>query len=150
MTVKPLNLQKFIVFGQAQFRARPALLQPAPTYPTMRRYSLFHPAQLLFFGLLLLTGCQPFDLDRKTFPTCTKPSASIGVTNAGLDVLFYLDNPQGDIGAAGWDPGDGSGSNRVGTRVAYSYAKAGTYTVRLTIVNTCDDTFTITRQITVR
>ncbi|QJD80619.1 PKD domain-containing protein [Spirosoma rhododendri] len=116
----------------------------------MRQHRLLHPARLLIFGLLLLTACQPFDLDRKVFPTCTKPTATIGVTTDGLDVLFYLESPQGDIGAAGWDPGDGSGSNRVGTRVAYSYARAGTYTVRLTIVNTCDDTFTSTRQITVR
>lgn len=116
----------------------------------MRSYIPLRTARLLLFGMLLLTACQPFDLDRKVFPTCTKPTATIGVTINGLDVLFYLDNPQGDIGAAGWDPGDGSGSNRVGTRVAYSYARAGTYTVRLTVVNTCDDTFTTTRQITVR
>lgn len=103
------------------------------------------------FGLLLivLTGCEPFDLERKNFPVCAKPSASIGFTSDQLDVTFFLENPQGDIGAVGWDAGDGKGKSRVGSRVTYNYDKAGTYTVKLVLANTCDDSFTTTRQITV-
>lgn len=104
---------------------------------------------VFFLAVLLLTGCEPYDLERKTFPTCVKPSATIGVSGTGLDLAFFVDNPQGDIGLAGWDFGDNSGINRVGLRVIYNYARSGTYTVRLTLVNPCDDTFTITRQITV-
>ena len=106
----------------------------------------------LLFGLLLLafSGCEPLDLERKNFPVCAAPSADIGVTSDLLDVTFFLDNPKGDIGAIGWDPGDGKGKNRVGNRVTYNYEKAGTYTVSLVIVNQCDDKFTTTRQITVR
>ena len=37
----------------------------------------------------------------------------------------------------------------VGSRVTYTYDKAGTYTVTLTLANSCDDNFTTTRQITV-
>lgn len=105
-----------------------------------------------FFVVLLfaLTSCEPFDLERKAFPVCAKPSADIGVTIDQLDVTLFLVNPQGDIGVAGWDPGDGNGKNRVGTRVTYNYAKAGTYTVSLVLANQCDDRFTTTRQITVR
>lgn len=99
--------------------------------------------------LLVLTACEPFDLERKTFPTCVKPSAEIGVTSDRLDVTFFLNNPQGDIGVAGWDPGDGRGVNRVGNRVTYNYAQPGTYTVTLTLVNPCDDKFTTTTRITV-
>jgi PKD repeat protein len=98
---------------------------------------------------LALVACEPFDLTKKDFPVCVKPSATIGYTIGLLDVTFFLDNPQGDIGSAGWDPGDGRGINRVGSRVTYTYAKAGTYTVTLTIANSCDDKFTTTRQITV-
>lgn len=105
---------------------------------------------LVFLAVLLLSGCEPYNLERKTFPTCVSPKATIGVSGTGLDLAFFVDNPQGDIGLAGWDFGDGANVNRVGLRVIYNYEKAGTYTVRLNLVNTCDDTFTVTRQITVR
>lgn len=99
--------------------------------------------------LLAVIACEPFDLAQKTFPACAKPSANIGYTAGQLDVTFFLDNPQGDISVAGWDPGDGKGKNRVGTRVTYNYDKAGTYTVTLVLANACDDNFTTTKQITV-
>lgn len=109
----------------------------------MRKWSVY------LLVLLALMACEPFDLTKKTFPTCAKPSAGVGYTTGLLDVTFFLENPQGDIGAAGWDPGDGKGKSRVGTRVTYTYEKAGTYTITLTLANACDDTFTATRQITV-
>ncbi|MFD2573818.1 PKD domain-containing protein [Spirosoma soli] len=104
---------------------------------------------LCFLLLLVMTACEPFDLAKKSFPVCVPPRADIGVTIGQLDVTFFLENPQGDIGVAGWDPGDGKGRNRVGTRVTYNYEKPGTYTVTLAIVNSCDDRFTISKQITV-
>lgn len=94
-------------------------------------------------------ACESFDLEKKKFPVCAKPSASIGYTVGQLDVTFFLDNPQGDIGVAGWDPGDNKGKTRVGTRVTYNYDQPGTYTITLNIANSCDDKFTTTRQITV-
>ncbi len=99
--------------------------------------------------LLTLTACEPFDLAKKNFPACTKPTADIGVTIDRLDVTFFLDKPQGDIGAVGWDPGDGKGRNRVGARVTYNYEKAGKYTITMLLVNSCDDKFTLTKEITV-
>lgn len=105
---------------------------------------------VLYLSVWLATmACEPFDLPRKTFPVCDKPTAEVGYTADLLDVTFFLDNPQGDIGVVGWDPGDGKGKNRVGSRVTYNYDKAGTYTIKLVLVNACDDTFTTTRQITV-
>lgn len=107
----------------------------------------------LFVCLLLLSivsACEPFDLTKKNFPICVKPSADIGVTVDRLDVTFFLLNPQGDIGVVGWDPGDGKGKSRVGTRVTYNYDRPGTYTVTLTIANQCDDKFTVSSPITVR
>lgn len=104
----------------------------------------------LFFGLLCLTACEPFDLTRKEFPTCAKPSAEIGINVGQLDVTFFVKNPQGDIGVAGWDPGDGKGRSRVGSRVTYVYDQPGTYVVTLVLVNSCDDRFTATERITVR
>ncbi|GAB2563483.1 PKD domain-containing protein [Spirosoma aerophilum] len=105
---------------------------------------------IYFLVLLAMTACEPFDLVKKNFPVCAKPSAGIGYTAGFLDVTFFLDNPQGDIGVIGWDPGDGKGINRVGSRVTYNYDKAGTYTITLILANSCDDKFTTTRQITVK
>lgn len=99
--------------------------------------------------LLVMLACEPFDLPKKNFPVCAKPRADIGYSAGLLAVTLFLSNPQGDIGAVGWDPGDGKGVKRVGTRVTYTYDKAGTYTVSLVIANSCDDTFTTTQQITV-
>ncbi len=102
-----------------------------------------------FLALILLTACEPFDLTRKEFPTCVPPRADIGINTGRLDVTFYLIDPQGDIGVVGWDPGDGKGRSRVGSRVTYIYDQPGTYTVTLTLANQCDDRFTETEQITV-
>ena len=99
--------------------------------------------------LLVLTACEPFDLTKKNFPACVVPSAEIGVTIDRLDVTFFLDKPQGDIGTVGWDPGDGKGRNRVGARVTYNYERAGTYTVTMILVNSCDDRVMVAKQITV-
>lgn len=99
--------------------------------------------------LLALTACEPFDLTQKKFPACVKPQADIGFTVDRLDVTLFLKDPQGDIGAVGWDPGDGKGKNRVGARVTYNYEKAGKYIVTMVLVNSCDDKFTKTIPITV-
>lgn len=99
--------------------------------------------------LLALTACEPFDLTQKNFPTCIKPTAEIGYTADRLDVTLFLKDQQGDITTVGWDPGDGKGKNRVGTRVTYNYEKAGKYTVSMVLVNACDDKFTKTAEITV-
>lgn len=100
--------------------------------------------------LLVLTACEPFDLTKKNFPACLKPTADIGFTTDRLDITLFLVDPQGDIDVVGWDPGDGKGKNRVGKRVTYNYEKAGTYTVTMVLVNACDDKLTVTKQITVR
>lgn len=107
--------------------------------------------QRAVFCLMLLTlvACEPFDLAKKNFPACVVPRATIGVIVDRLDVTLFLNNPQGDIGAVGWDPGDGKGRNRVGARVTYNYEKAGKYTVTMVLVNSCDDKFTETQEITV-
>lgn len=99
--------------------------------------------------LLLLTGCEPFDLTKKNFPACVKPTAEIGFTTDRLDITLFLKDQQGDIIAVGWDVGDGKGKSRVGARVIYTYEKAGTYPVTMVLVNSCDDKFTKTAQITV-
>jgi len=110
---------------------------------TMRQRSVYC---LMFLALI---ACEPFDLTKKNFPSCVKPRADIGVTVDRLDVTLFLKDPQGDIGAVGWDLGDGKGKNRMGARVTYNYEKAGTYSVSMLLVNSCDDKLTITKQITV-
>jgi hypothetical protein len=114
------------------------------SFTTMR-----HPYVYCFL-LMGLMACEPFDLTRKNFPACIKPTADIGVTIDRLDVTLFVKDQQGDIGAVGWDPGDGKGKSRLGARVTYNYEKAGTYTITMVLVNSCDDKFTKTTQITVQ
>lgn len=105
-----------------------------------------------FLAVLLIcffcAACEPFTLERREFPVCAKPSAGIGYSAFGLQVEFFLDNPQGDLGVVGWSMGDGR--NRTGTRFTYIYDRPGTYTVTILARNACDDTFTVSRTLTVQ
>ncbi|GAB3315790.1 hypothetical protein GCM10027299_05220 [Larkinella ripae] len=105
----------------------------------------------VFIALILISlccfGCEPFDLDQKSFPVCEKPEGSIGFSVAKLEVTFFLENQRGDIGAVGWDLGDGR--NRSGTQFTVVYDKPGTYNVSMVLANQCDDKFTISRLVTV-
>lgn len=96
---------------------------------------------------LCCSACEPFDLDQKTFPICEKPEGSIGLSVAKLEVTFFLENQKGDIGAVGWDLGDGR--SRSGTQFTVFYDKPGTYNVNMVLANQCDDKFTASRLVTV-
>lgn len=102
-------------------------------------------------GLMLLVwlswSCKSYNLERATFPVCAKPSASINFTGDQLEAILALDNKQGDIGAIGWDLGDGR--HKTGERIKVAYGKPGTYTVTIVLANACDDTFTTARSITI-
>ncbi len=95
----------------------------------------------------LSVGCEPYNLDRATFPVCAKPSATINYTVDQREVTFSLGNKQGDIGATGWDLGDGR--YKTGERVKVAYSQPGTYAVTVVLANACDDKFTASRSITV-
>lgn len=106
----------------------------------------------LLFILLLLTGCQ-WNLDKILFDKpCVKPSATISAPTGTLlvnaNLTFALLNKTGDIGTVTWDFGDAS-ATKTGETVTYAYPKSGTYTVKITITNRCNDTFTATQSVTV-
>ena len=105
----------------------------------------------VFITLILISlccaACEPFDLDQKNFPICEKPEGTIGFTVAKLEVTFFLENKKGDVGAVGWDLGDGR--NRSGNQFTVFYDKPGTYTVTMVLANQCDDKVTVSRQVTV-
>lgn len=102
----------------------------------------------LFLGIsLLVSACEPFNLEKKKFTECGKPLATIGASVFGLQVDFSLENVKGDIGAVGWTMGDGR--SRSGQRFSYIYERPGTYTVTVVIANECDDSFTATKTVTV-
>ena len=106
--------------------------------------------KLYVYFLLLTTGlqaCEPFNLERKEFQVCEKPSAAIAYETDELTVEFFLNEEKGEIGSVGWDLGDGQ--NRVGKRFVYGYKKPGTYTVAIVIANSCNDVFRTSKQIKV-
>ncbi|MGA0559176.1 PKD domain-containing protein [Larkinella sp. VNQ87] len=102
---------------------------------------------VLILLCLCCWSCEPFDLDQKSFPVCEKPEGSIGYTVSRLEVTFFLENAKGDIGAIGWDLGDGR--NRSGNQFTVLYDKPGTYNVSMVLANQCDDKFTASRLVTV-
>ncbi|MFC5411190.1 PKD domain-containing protein [Larkinella bovis] len=105
----------------------------------------------VFIALILIclccVSCEPFDLDQKNFPVCEKPEGTIGFTATKLEVTFFLENQKGEIGAVGWDLGDGR--NRSGKQFTVLYEKPGTYNVSMVLANQCDDKFTASRLVTV-
>ncbi|RCR69875.1 PKD domain-containing protein [Larkinella punicea] len=105
----------------------------------------------VFIALVLISlccaACEPFDLDQKNFPICEKPEGTIGFTAAKLEVTFFLENKKGDIGAVGWDLGDGR--NRSGNQFTVFYDKPGTYNVTMVLANQCDDKLSVSRLVTV-
>lgn len=111
------------------------------------KWSLY--GRLLVSGALvwLSLGCESYNLERATFPVCGKPSATIQYTPDRLEVVFWLGDKQGDIGAIGWYLGDGR--YKTGERIKIAYTQPGNYTVTLVLANACDDTFTTTLPITV-
>lgn len=105
-------------------------------------------AYLLLFSVLLLS-CEPFNLERVDFSNCVKPSATVGATLTKLQADLFVDKLTGDINAVNWTFGDGRGLPQSGTRVTYLYDRPGNYTVTMSLINRCNQTFTTTRTITV-
>ncbi|MBC8151976.1 MAG: PKD domain-containing protein [Bacteroidetes bacterium] len=64
-----------------------------------------------------------------------------------MEVVLFLENKQGDIGAVGWNQGDGR--YKTGERIKIAYNRSGTYTATVILANTCDDSFVTSRIISV-
>lgn len=103
---------------------------------------------LLLVSVLLLS-CEPFNLERINFKTCSNPSASVGATITKLQVNFFIDKSVGDVNTVSWTFGDGRGLPQTGSQVSYTYDRPGSYTVTMSLTNRCNQTFTATRIITV-
>ncbi len=95
--------------------------------------------------LLLLCGCEPVNLVRIDFTNCVPPSAAVGATLTQLQAELFIDKPTGDVGTISWAFGDGRGLPQTGERVLYTFDRAGTYTVTMTLVNRCNQTLTVKR-----
>ena len=109
------------------------------------------PARLwLLFALLtpLLSGCEPVNLARIDFKNCVVPSAAVGATLTRLEAELFIDQPTGDVGTISWNFGDGRGLPQTGERVLYTFDRAGTYTITMTLTNRCNQTLTVKRTIT--
>lgn len=105
----------------------------------------------IYLALLcaLLTSCEPFNLDRINFATCTRPSARVGATVTRLQATLFVDQLTGDVGTVNWTFGDGRGLPQTGDQVYYTYDRPGTYTVTMALTNRCNQTYTTSRTISV-
>ncbi|MFX5530500.1 PKD domain-containing protein, partial [Acinetobacter baumannii] len=77
----------------------------------------------LFFLLLSLSACDPWNLEPRSFPTCDAPAATIATTVDRLNVQFSLANQTGTADAIAWNFGDGT-SSTVFT-INHGYAQRG-------------------------
>ncbi|WP_244524546.1 PKD domain-containing protein [Trujillonella endophytica] len=78
------------------------------------------------------------------------PQASFTSSADGLTAAFdgrASTDPDGTIGSHGWDFGDGT--TGTGATVTHAYARAGTFTVRLTVTDAAGATAGTERQVTV-
>lgn len=100
-----------------------------------RPISLF----ILFFFCILFISCEPWNLEKKTFPTCDAPSAKITTNISKLTVNINLVPLTGPITKIIWNFGDGNSSDKIES-FAYTYKNPGRYTIRVSIFNACNDT----------
>lgn len=117
---------------------------------TSRTY-LFVIFLLCGFGSLLLS-CGNWEVPtKKTKRECVKPSAS-GTVNAAISQRkadFSISNSGGTIDKVTWDFGNGNTSVTTGMTASYTYPANGTYTVKATMANTCDQETTLQQTIVV-
>lgn len=94
-------------------------------------------------------SCEKWNLDEKTFPDCTTPSATIkSVSDDKLNVKLSLDNVQGVVDKAVWNINNGL-ATITGNSIAYSFSNQGTYFISVELTNKCGDTYVAKTQITV-
>lgn len=93
---------------------------------------------ILSFLCVFLISCEPWNLERKTFPICNQPNAKITLSITNLTVNFALSNLEGPITKILWNFGDGNSSDQI-SNFSYTYKNTGTYTIKVSVFNACDD-----------
>ena len=117
----------------------------------MKNPPLYKYFNVLTFVVLIATvlSCEKWNLDEKTFPDCTAPSATIkSAPDDKLNVKLSLDNVQGVVDKAVWNINNGS-AIITGNSIAYSFSNQGTYSVSVELTNKCGDSYVAKTQITV-
>lgn len=113
--------------------------------------SLYTTLSLLLLGALLW-ACNPWDLPgKKSRRECVKPSGTIEANIQQRQVNFSIGNSSGTIDQVAWDFGNGSSTATTGLTTTYTYPASGTYTVQVTLTNSCGPSTetTIIRSLTV-
>ncbi len=107
-----------------------------------------HVLRIAFCLLLVsLSGCEPWNLEPRSFPTCDAPAATIATTVDRLNVQFSLANQSGTADAITWNFGDGTTSTVF--TINHGYAQRGTYPVTARITNICGDELLLSASVTV-
>ncbi|CCH54150.1 PKD domain containing protein [Fibrisoma limi BUZ 3] len=98
----------------------------------------------------LLVSCDPWDLPtRKTKRNCVKPSGTLTTKIQQRQVDFAVEGSSGTIDKVQWDFGNNSTTVTSGLSAKYTYPTSGTYTVKVTLSNTCGDETTLSQTIVV-
>ncbi|GAB3261155.1 hypothetical protein GCM10027347_26010 [Larkinella harenae] len=95
-------------------------------------------------------GCEKWELPgRKTKRECTKPSGSLDAQIQQKKVNFSIAGIAGTIDKITWEFGNGSTTVTTGSTASHTYASAGTYSVKVTLTNTCGDETVLSRTVVV-
>lgn len=112
-------------------------------------YSYFSYILFFVFGSIFLSSCEPWNLEQKTFPKCTSPSASIIVkSNQGLSIKLSLNNPTGTIDKVTWNIDNGK-LIQTSNEISFTFASPGLYTIIAELSNQCGDVYATQTQIRV-
>ncbi|GAB3902391.1 hypothetical protein GCM10028803_28990 [Larkinella knui] len=100
-------------------------------------------------GVILL-GCEKWELpSRKTKRNCVKPAGSLEAQIQQKKVDFSIANSSGTIDKITWDFGNGSSTVTTGLTVSYTYPASGSFSVKATLSNTCNEETVLLRTVTV-
>lgn len=95
---------------------------------------------LVFLALLVnFSSCSKWDFDKKVFPKCVTPSATLNFSTNQLQSSFNLTSVTGNIDKIEWFYGDGKTAVTAGYTTQYTYGTSGTYQASVQLSNKCGD-----------
>lgn len=100
--------------------------------------------RILIFCIFILLGvkissCSKWNFEKKAFPKCTKPSATLSYTSNQLQVNFSLTSVTGNVDKVEWFYGDGKTNATTAHTIQYTYGSSGAYQVKVRLSNRCGD-----------
>lgn len=109
---------------------------------TLQLYNIYYPFYILLAISSFLTGCEDWNLEKKTFPICENSSAILRYNiTENLFGTFTLDSLKGATEPIEWVVNNVK-LTQTGTKVTYTFPSSGSYYILLKLTNKCGDVVT--------